>query len=383
MKLKRLLLLFMMIPLYFCSQTKKCKHINPADSECYTQMMGLCSALGNGQVQYNYNTFYEPWKFYFNNTVVGIYTKYSSDDSYILYTENSGQTWEKISVGDSLMENVFVHCLQGSAVCYASARKTGKYFIMKSIDAGKTFSVIFEKSTPAIYFDKAMFFKDEFSGIILHDSGEIIGTSDSGKSWSSYSQTSQRYNSTITDFYYFNNRLWLISRYDLPLYSDNFGKTWTTVSGSYLYKYFSSIAISNNGKGWLAALGTLYWTTDNGNTWAVYAASSLNITDLSRISGAYFFDQQNAVLWTDSVPLDFKIFITSDGGTSWTSAYQFSGSADVVYILNKYHIIIKRDKKYYITDSFFSSWKSIELTEFNETGYKRQEIPPICAQFVW
>lgn len=108
-----------------------------------------------------------------------------------------------------------------SELCYASARKTGKYFIMKSSDAGKTFSAIFEKSAPAIYFDKAMFFKDEFSGIILHDSGEIIGTSDSGKSWSSCSQTSQRYNSTITDFYYFNNRLCLISKYDLPLYSDN------------------------------------------------------------------------------------------------------------------------------------------------------------------
>lgn len=130
-------------------------------------------------------------------------------------------------------------------------------------------------------------------------------------------------------------------------------------------------------------MGTLYWTTDNGNTWAVYSTSSLNSTDLSRISGAYFFDQQKAILWTDFGPLDFKIFITSDGGTSWTSAYQFSGSADVVYILNKYHIIIKMNKKYYITDSFFSSWKNIELTEFNETGYKRQEIPPICAPFVW
>lgn len=77
---------------------------------------------------------------------------------------------------------------------------------------------------------------------------------------------------------------------------------------------------------WVSALipadgnGVIYKTTDAGATWVQQNASGFQTSGSSFLNGVYFFNANNGIAYGDPVGNEFEIYLTSNGGTTWTPA---------------------------------------------------------------
>ena len=109
------------------------------------------------------------------------------------------------------------------------------------------------------------------------------------------------------------NTGWVVGENGSILKTTNGGAEWVTKT-AVKFAYFIGCYFVNSNVGWASGDGGLYKTTDGGDTWNIQNGPS-------GLTKVYFADQNNG--WTvggtdGSTPYVGDIFITKDGGTTWT-----------------------------------------------------------------
>ena len=131
---------------------------------------------------YGHNFFNTPWikSLTFTNTVHGISVGYSGT---ILKTNDGSKSWLPVSTPINRQFNKVTYTdpqtffIVGGSVPRTDTLQT----ILKSIDSGKTWSVMLDRKG---YWLKGIDFSDATHGIAVGDSGVILRTIDGGVNWS-------------------------------------------------------------------------------------------------------------------------------------------------------------------------------------------------------
>lgn len=109
----------------------------------------------------------------------------------------------------------------------------------------------------------------------------------------------------------------------------NGGTTWTPgiINVGNTTLRISNISAVDANTAWVGAfdnangLGGTWKTTNGGTTWTQQNATAYTTSGASWFNFVHFFDANNGVTMGDPGPgVDFEIYLTSDGGVSWTTA---------------------------------------------------------------
>ena len=186
--------------------------------------------------------------------------------------------------------------------------------ILKTTDGGDTWTSQSQSYSTQVW---GISFVDENTGYICGLDGKIVKTTDGGSSWSEVFNTSG-YQFNKVFFKDANNGV--ATGYPNDVYTTDGGTTWTVASGGTDYwgldyadgdTYYAV-------KGFSGEVGR---TTDNGQTW-----SSIYTTGFGLTVCVNFLDGNTGIVGGS----DYKVKITTDGASIWTSKTVDSGNGDIL-----------------------------------------------------
>ena len=236
----------------------------------------------------------------------------------ILATEDGGQVWEEQSKRIDQLHTInsiyFVDHYNGWVI----STNGYKNRIISTNDAGNTWDLLYEVSGFEL---KDIVFVDQLEGWVSGGAaqpfeGVILHSNDGGASWETqYSGTANRGLSIcFTD----NNNGWVVGSASTILHTSDGGDTWESqqVPGNYFY----DIYFINSDTGWVVGqygnilYGSIYKTTDGGNTWN-HKTSGTDKT----LYKVHFVDYYNG--WI--IGSEGTILHSNTAGSSW--GHQVSG----------------------------------------------------------
>lgn len=239
----------------------------------------------------------------------------------ILRSMDSGRHWEVVySAEHSAITNITFKGETG----YAQGRR----YLLKSEDGGASWFQIFIPLSGEYYWgNAALFFFDSSTGYVGTEEGEIFFTEDGGRTWETRSTPSwnefRRLNFVSMDKGYG------VSGWgDLVLTEDG-GRTWKEVDLSPLgwSNNVHDVSFVNINRGFLLRDDKLFVTSDGGNTWT--EEPSVQSYGLNRIK---FYDENIGFLF--GAYSGGSIYATSDGGSTWT-AIGYGNVTGIAKISNK------------------------------------------------
>jgi photosystem II stability/assembly factor-like uncharacterized protein len=234
----------------------------------------------------------------------------SGADSTVLRTSDGGATWQKLRVILDPADRVDfrdIDAIDARTAYVLSIGNGPASRIYKTTDAGATWTLQFRNDDPKAFYD-AMSFWDADHGIVMGDAIDgwfcVMTTEDGGKTW-------VRVPASV-----------------LPRALPNEGAF--AASGT-------NIAVFGKTDAWIgtgaAAKARVLRTHDRGRTWAI-ADTSLIAGPSAGIFSVAFRDAKHGVI----IGGDYKkeneaidnLFVTSDGGVTWTLVKGLSGFRSVV-----------------------------------------------------
>ena len=175
--------------------------------------------------------------------------------------------------------------------------------------------------------------------IAVGNQGKVFRSTNSGTTWSSYTNTADNLNSVTS----FSNDVWIAgssgniyktTKTIAPLTSINVGSTFR----------INSIQFLSSNVGYLCGDGGKLYKSENGGANWTSSATGIGTEDLN---GLNFLDEQKGIVVGDNG----KMYITNDGGTTWT--VQTSGVtrnlldakyySDGVLVVGEYGIILSKE----------------------------------------
>lgn len=193
-------------------------------------------------------------------------------------TTNGGTTWTNISSGITpTPAGICGLSATTSNTIYGCGLWAGPAFIIKSVNGGDTWAYTDMSAYASRLVD--IHFTSADTGFATGTAnpaslgGVILYTTDGGATW-----TPKHTTNTLTDIVWKIQRLdaqhWFASIYSEPVNNDtrmlrsiDGGMTWEQLTVADTYTYVETIGFMNTLHGWTGGEGTLYETTDAGNSW--------------------------------------------------------------------------------------------------------------------
>ncbi|MDH6254088.1 photosystem II stability/assembly factor-like uncharacterized protein [Chryseobacterium sp. H1D6B] len=270
-------------------------------------------------------------------------------DNTILRSDDYGITWNTInSYGYSLNSINFIN----DNTVFVS----GQTQILKSTDKGATFPV--NKNIYGVSV-KMMVFTDVNTAHAACFDGRIIKTVDGGDNWITTSSDSSSSNNYYSIVFPSQNVGFANKGFGSMFKTTDGGQTWTELPYSVYHAETYGMQFFDENNGFTVGQnGAVYKTTDGGTSWQWISPTSIyGYNNDINLNGLYFFDSQNAVC----VGNNGRIIKTQNGGTSWTN---YSPTYDVI---NELHFV-NASKAYSKTNmgEFFktqdggNSWQKVQ-----------------------
>jgi len=224
----------------------------------------------------------------------------------IEHTSDGGQNWELQYYDDNKMFNSvsFINDNEGWVVGWSD--------IMHTTDGGQNWDLQTDPSTMGDYLD--VYFLDENNGWVVGYYRIILRTTDGGHSWEKISnQIPNETNYTAIKFFDANNGILCGYQKDVggvTLITNDGGLNWTDTSPeqkSNVVNRFNALDINDAGEVFVCGtLGSIYKSTDMGNTWTDLSTNSTRYIDIE------FEENQTGYLLTNS-----QVLKTTDNGETW------------------------------------------------------------------
>jgi len=197
-------------------------------------------------------------------------------------TYDGGTIWTEIDLGITpLPAGICGLSAPTTSTIYGCGLWAGPAFVIKSTDGGDTWNYIdmgtYASRLVDIHFTSADTGFATGTANPASNGGVILYTTDGGATW-----TTKHTTNTLTDIVWKIQRLdalhWFGSIYSEPVNDDtrvlrstDGGMTWEQLTVAETYTYVETIGFMNTLHGWTGGEGTLYETTDGGNSWAEIA----------------------------------------------------------------------------------------------------------------
>ena len=243
----------------------------------------------------------------------------------ILYTQNSGLTWEAQSNPTHLLYDI---CVINQDTAFVVGDRGA---ILRTEDAGTTWNA--QDSRTAECFGST-YFVSENEGWAVAEAGVILHTINGGTVWQA--QISNTQQDLLTVFFIDANYGWAAGSTGEIVHTSDGGKTWSPQQSGVSVNLFD-IHFTSQREGWVVGLfGTLLYTNDGGNKWNLSTLSK----QLAKENGGINV-WLNAISFVSSqigwiVGENGLILSTVDGGKSWKlqDSYTRNFLYDV-YFINK------------------------------------------------
>ena len=236
-------------------------------------------------------------------------------------TDNGGSTWTRIPPTSSASFNpsgLFV-------VDNNLAFKASTSALFKTNDGGVSWSLVFsggQSQTPVVRM------KDQLEGVMT-SGGHLYKTIDGGDTWSTAGITQPSDNiqnsSGKGSLYHINNQLWATIQNSGVAYSHDFGITWSMPANTGLsFSGLPRIGFGNSSLGMAlkGAFPYIYLTTNGGTTWTI-ADNSLGANQDVVVNGTQ--------CWYIPNPADhFYVKYSKDSGATWLQQLVDAAGFDVL-----------------------------------------------------
>lgn len=194
----------------------------------------------------------------------------------------------------------------------SSSTYNGKGKILKSVDSGDSWSVIWEDNTNGTGVS-ALWFHNDTVGIAGTQGGNIMTTTDGGANWTStdFDPSTDQGEIRAIKFFDQNNGV-LVSGWNGMYRTTDGGTNWSVASTNYIGGQDVAYADAQT----LFACGNnqrIARSNDGGNTWSVVYTGP-NSAMLWVNLGVEFFDANNGMVVSE----EGQYFKTTDGGNNWT-----------------------------------------------------------------
>ncbi len=235
---------------------------------------------------------------YFTNETTGWIV---GDEGTILYTDNSGKTWNQQS-SNQTAALLSVYFTDESNGWIAGSHGT----ILKTGDGGTTWLRQEIGMLDTSFFD--VFFINDSTGWIVGRYGTIIKTEDKGANWTCQNSNTEE---LLLSIYFINpDTGWIVGDRTL-LKTTNGGENWIS-EDDWSYDTYKSVFFTNADTGWIVGGwngAKILKTTDGGENWIVeHDGFSENLRSV------YFVN--DSIGWIAGEK--GTIFRTMDGGNCWT-----------------------------------------------------------------
>ena len=218
----------------------------------------------------------------------------------VFYTYDKGVNWDNITGPFAAQEDVM------SAVCFALDGDTNRWLVTRGAEIAPT--------NPA----------------------EVAYSDDGGYVWTAVDveAAGTRYAVDSGALFALDKlHIWFVTSGGYIFFSDDGGATWTAQSeGTVTVQNLNAVHFADNQFGMAVGnAGVVLKSVDGGSTWS--AATS--IAGATNVLTVQVIDQYNAYVGT----ADGHVYMTSNGGITWTSKYQLvGGSVDSIHAVNKFVI---------------------------------------------
>ncbi len=285
----------------------------------------------------------------------------------IFRTDDSGDNWQMVNAGVTVDLSDISFCSDSTGFIVGSF---GSY-ILKTEDGGQTWNLVDFPLTLQYSYTEDIEFVNDTTGFIVgfensgsNLDGKIFKTIDAGETWEEVYSDGSMWSGKISFF----DENHIIVAYDTwpyavkVLVTENGGQNWQSVElpGNSLYGG-RSVKCYNQNQAMIAGLrGKIYHTSDYGLSWQT-RYSSLGVTNiydvqfLSPTKGFALVNDMQATLQ------DF-LFKTDDGGETWTKLFitpdfTFGGGLDFSDDLNGFYLGQGYEARFYKTTDGGTFWE--------------------------
>lgn len=218
----------------------------------------------------------------------------------ILYTFDKGVNWDQITGPFAAGEDIL------SAVCFSIDKNTSRWLAARGQEAAPT------------------------------NPTEVGYTDDSGYNWTLVDvEAAGTRSANDSDALFALNKMnvWLVTTGGYIFFSDDGGETWVAQSeGGLTTEDLNAVHFADESYGMAVGdAGVVLSTDDGGDTWGAETV----ITGTPNVLTVQVIDNNRALVGTS----DGHIYMTFDGGASWTSKYTVTaGSVDSIHAVNSFVI---------------------------------------------
>ena len=207
--------------------------------------------------------------------------------------------------------------------------------VRKTSDGGNSWKLQ-ETGTSVTFWD--ILFLDKNTGWVCGFENTILKTKDGGETWIDVSPSAENASQIITEIEFFDETTgWA---------SSNYGRIYKTTDGGDNWEIKKSGLIGGsrlsavNSETLFALAGRFFKTLDGGETWSEKTITTTTNERFYLVD--HFFIDENygwiatTNVYASSIPFDFPVLFTRDGGETWTASEYIEGSgSDCIYFVSR------------------------------------------------
>lgn len=203
-------------------------------------------------------------------------------------------------------------------------------------------------------------FANEQTGWVCGDGGLILKTTNQGQNWFQQSSGTSRRIENITIVT--KDILFASGQFQLILKTTNGGTNWQILSEGQSAPSFYSGFFLNKDTGFVAGDLQTVWKTTNGG---------LNFTQISIPKSSWFYDMYFRNDMEGIMSGDGSVYKTSDGGNTWETIWIETNAFDELSFINNNtgYIVGRFTNPVYKTTNFGTTWDSVSVVPHIDDSY--------------